>query len=162
MASFRVRPLEESDLFTVGTLAGKLVRMHHALDQQRYLAPNNPEEGYRYWLRKERLDDKVVLLVAEEGADIIGYAYAKVEPKNYYELIDAHAALHDIYVDENARVKGVGEALVDAVKERMRAKGAPRLVLHTAIQNEKAQRLFERTGFRTTMLEMTCELGKND
>ena len=36
-------------------------------------------------------------------------------------------------------------------------KGAPRVVLMTAVQNEPAQRLFERMGFRTTMLEMTRE-----
>jgi ribosomal protein S18 acetylase RimI-like enzyme len=37
-------------------------------------------------------------------------------------------------------------------------RGTPRLVLHTATQNQTAQRLFARFGFRTTMLEMTREL----
>jgi ribosomal protein S18 acetylase RimI-like enzyme len=32
------------------------------------------------------------------------------------------------------------------------------MVLSTAVQNEPAQRLFERHGFRRTMLEMTQEL----
>jgi ribosomal protein S18 acetylase RimI-like enzyme len=37
-------------------------------------------------------------------------------------------------------------------------RGAPRVVLGTAEQNEPAQRLFERLGFRRTMVEMTREL----
>lgn len=156
--SFLVRALEERDLPVVGVLAGRLVRMHHALDPKRYLKPGDPENGYQRWFAKERVNPDVVLVVAEEEAQIVGYAYARLEPISYYELLDAHAALHDIYVDEKARTKGIGEALVTAVKDAMRAKGAPRLVLHTAVQNDKAQRLFGKTGFRTTMLEMTCEL----
>ena len=34
----------------------------------------------------------------------------------------------------------------------------PRVVLGTAAQNERARRLFERRGFRPTMIEMTLEL----
>jgi len=39
-------------------------------------------------------------------------------------------------------------------------KGAQRVVLMTATGNESAQRLFERFGFRRTMIEMTLETGK--
>ena len=156
--SFLVRALEEKDLPAVGVLAGRLVRMHHALDPKRYLTPSDPENGYQRWFKKERTNPDVALLIAEEDERVVAYAYARLEPISYYELLDAHAALHDIYVDEAARTKGIGEALVAAVKDAMRAKGAPRLVLHTAVQNDKAQRLFGRAGFRTTMLEMTCEL----
>jgi RimJ/RimL family protein N-acetyltransferase len=34
-------------------------------------------------------------------------------------------------------------------------------VLSTAARNEAAQRLFERVGFRRTMVEMTRELGNS-
>jgi ribosomal protein S18 acetylase RimI-like enzyme len=46
------------------------------------------------------------------------------------------------------------------VVRRLTEKGAPRIVLMTAVQNEPAQRLFTRLGFRTTMLEMTREAPK--
>lgn len=158
-STFRVRSLEKKDLDAVGTLAGRLVRMHYAFDRKRFLEPGDPENGYRYWFAKEMNDADVALLVAEgDDGRILGYAYAKLEPRSYYELLDAHAALHDIYVDEQARMRGVGEALVREAKRRMREKGAPRMVLLTAVQNEEAQRLFRRMGFRTTMLEMTCEM----
>ena len=41
----------------------------------------------------------------------------------------------------------------------MRTRGVPRVVLHTADPNAEAQRLFQRLGFRPTMIEMTRELG---
>jgi ribosomal protein S18 acetylase RimI-like enzyme len=66
--------------------------------------------------------------------------------------------LHDIIVDPAARRTGAGHLLLDAVLVFLKERGAPRVVLSTAARNEPAQRLFARTGFRETMIEMTREL----
>jgi ribosomal protein S18 acetylase RimI-like enzyme len=57
-----------------------------------------------------------------------------------------------------ARTRKLGERLLQAFLAEAGARGAPRVVLHTATANTTAQALFARCGFRTTMLEMTCEL----
>ena len=41
----------------------------------------------------------------------------------------------------------------------LRERGAPRVLLFTAEKNHSAQAVFERAGFRRTMIEMTRELG---
>ena len=66
--------------------------------------------------------------------------------------------LHDIVVDPAQRGHGVGRMLLDATIAALRKRGAPRVVLETAEKNEEAQRLFDRAGFRRTMIEMTREL----
>jgi ribosomal protein S18 acetylase RimI-like enzyme len=48
--------------------------------------------------------------------------------------------------------------LLDATLEALKARGAPRVVLSTAERHEAAQRLFDRAGFRRTMIEMPLEL----
>jgi ribosomal protein S18 acetylase RimI-like enzyme len=53
----------------------------------------------------------------------------------------------------------VGGKLLEATVAALREKGAPRVVLSTAQQNEAAQHLFEHAGFRRTMIEMTREIG---
>jgi ribosomal protein S18 acetylase RimI-like enzyme len=63
-----------------------------------------------------------------------------------------------VVVDEGGRRAGVATALLEAATEWLRVHGAPRVVLWTAQRNEGAQRLFERLGFRRTMVEMTREL----
>lgn len=133
--------------------------MHHDLDPQRFLHLPSPEAGYGRYLGGELRSDDVVLMVAERTADatVVGYAYARLEPRSYNELLEACGKLHDVYVDEQARGQGVGEQLVREVLRRLTEKGALRVVLMTALQNEAAQRLFKRLGFRTTMLEMTRE-----
>jgi ribosomal protein S18 acetylase RimI-like enzyme len=72
--------------------------------------------------------------------------------------LDEHGALHDIFVADSVRRQGVGKQLLLRTFEELRARGAPRVVLHTAIKNRAAQKLFASVGFRQTMLEMTCEL----
>jgi RimJ/RimL family protein N-acetyltransferase len=47
---------------------------------------------------------------------------------------------------------------LDPLRFFLLARGAPRLVLATAVQNLEAQRLFEAHGFRRTMIEMAREL----
>jgi ribosomal protein S18 acetylase RimI-like enzyme len=142
----------------VGVLAGKLVRMHHAFDPARFMALPDPERGYARWMATQLEAREVILLVAEDEEGIAGYVYARLEPRNWDDLLDRCVKLHDIFVDERARKRGHAEALLRELVVRARARGAPRIVLMTAIQNTSAQRLFERFGFRTTMLEMTAEV----
>jgi ribosomal protein S18 acetylase RimI-like enzyme len=66
--------------------------------------------------------------------------------------------LYDIVVDPAHRGQGIGRALLEATLNALKTRGAPRVVLSTAERNESAQRLFERAGFRRTMIEMTREL----
>ncbi len=151
-----------ADLPSVSTLAGKLVRMHSDFDANRFLHLPNPEAGYARYFAGELANEEVVLLVAEAAGGpapsaVVGYAYARLEPRSYDALLDACGKLHDVYVDEPGRKQGAGESLVREVLRRLTEKGAPRVVLLTAVQNASAQRLFARLGFRTTMLEMTRE-----
>lgn len=156
---FTVRAMTAADLHSAARLAAKLVNMHYELDPKRFLHLPNAAVGYARYFGSELESDRVVLLVAERAGagDIVGYAYGRLEPRSYNELLDVAGKLHDVYVDESARGHGVGEALVREMTRRLTEKGAPRVLLLTAVQNEAAQRLFKKLGFRTTMLEMTRE-----
>jgi ribosomal protein S18 acetylase RimI-like enzyme len=155
----RVRPVEAEDLESVGAMAGELVRYHHSLDAHRFLLVEGVERGYARYFSSQLREPSTIILVAERGDRRIGYAYARLEPRDWNALLDAHGALHDIYVVPEERRSGVASLLLEEVARRLAALGAPRVVLATAVQNEAAQRLFERHGFRRTMLEMTRELG---
>ena len=128
------------------------------MDPLRFLKPENPEKGYQRWFGTQLAKDDILLLVAEDADGVAGYLFAAMEPRSYNDLLDAYTKLHDILVAERARRRGIGEALLKEMFARAAAKGAPRVVLLTASQNEAAQRLFKRCGFRTTMLEMTAEI----
>lgn len=154
----QIRKATLRDLPKIAVLAGKLVRQHFAFDAKRFLFIEDPEKGYEWWFGKELQNEKALILCAKLEGEVVGYAYARQEPKDWNALLDAHAALHDILVAESARRQGVGRALLEAVLKEMRKRGEERVVLHSAVQNKAAHKLFEAVGFRKTMLEMTCEL----
>jgi GNAT superfamily N-acetyltransferase len=156
--AFRVRQANTHDLSALGRMGAQLMRTHFAFDSQRFMAPPvDAEEGYGWFLGTQMEAPDGVVFVAERDDRVIGYAYAALEPLNWKELRDAAGFIHDVYVEEAARGAGVAVALVEACVEWLRSRGAPRVLLWTAAPNAAAQRLFERLGFRHTMIEMTRE-----
>jgi ribosomal protein S18 acetylase RimI-like enzyme len=154
-----VRRATSADLPSIGTLGALLVQQHHDFDSRRFLAASDrTPERYASFLGSQLSDPDVVLLVAESDADVIGYAYAAIEGYDWMSLRGPAAVLHDIVVDPRHRGRGVGRLLLSETLSCLQSRGAPRVVLSTAERNEPAQHLFERMGFRRTMVEMTREL----
>jgi ribosomal protein S18 acetylase RimI-like enzyme len=154
-----VRRATPADLPTIGHLGALLVEEHHDFDPRRFLAagPGTPE-GYASFISTQLEDSDKAVLVADDNAGVIGYAYAAVEGYDYMALRGPAGVLHDIIVDPVHRGRGVGRLLLEAALAFFRSRGVPRVVLSTAERNEAAQRLFASAGFRRTMIEMTREL----
>ena len=155
MQDLGVRKATRTDLAGVSALAGKLVRMHHERDRTRFFLPERVEEGYAWWFGQELERDRAVILVAEVGSVLAGYAYGTLEERDWNLLLDEHGAIHDVFVAESERRSGVGRALLAAIIAELERLGAERIVLSTMVDNVAAQHLFQAFGFRPTMLEMT-------
>jgi ribosomal protein S18 acetylase RimI-like enzyme len=154
-----VRPATRADMKAVGKLGALLVRIHYDFDEKRFIAPTpQTNRGYGAYLGSQLKDPDVLVFVAEQEGEILGYTYAGIEGMDYMALRGPAGALYDIVVDPAHRSRGVGRALLETTLAELRARGAPRVVLSTAAKNEAAQRLFEKAGFRRTMIEMTIEL----
>lgn len=154
-----VRPATTADMPAVGRLGALLVRLHHDFDPARFIpATPQTEQGYAAFLGSQLAAANVVILVAESDGEVLGYTYSGIEGKDYMSLRGPAGVLYDIVVDPAQRRRGVGKKLLEATLAELRRRGAPQVVLSTAQPNAAAQRLFERTGFRRTMIEMTREL----
>ena len=154
-----IRRATDADLPAVGELGAQLLRVHYEFDRDRFMRPGaGAEEGYAWFLRTQLADEDAVVLVADVSGRIAGYLYAGIEPRNWKELRDEAAFVHDILVTEGHRKAGIAEALMAEAVAWARSRGAPRLLLWTATPNDSARRLFAKLGFRSTMIEMTREL----
>jgi GNAT superfamily N-acetyltransferase len=158
-SSVAVRRATDADLPAVGELGAQLLRVHYEFDHHRFMRPGaGAEEGYAWFLGTQLTDEDAIVLVAERDGGIVGYLYAAIEPRNWKELRDEAAFVHDILVSEGQRRAGVAEALMAEALAWAHTRGVPRVMLWTASPNAHARRLFERLGFRSTMIEMTREL----
>jgi GNAT superfamily N-acetyltransferase len=154
-----IRRATEADAAALGSLGTMLWRVHHEWDTQRFIAPSaNPEADYSAFLVSQLSDENAAVFVAERGGKVVGYVFASLEPTSFKELRAACGYIHDIAVLDDERRGGVATSLITTAREWLRGRGAPRVVLWTADANTGAQQLFERLGFRRTMIEMTFEL----
>ena len=153
-----IRPAAKSDEATLGRFGAALMRQHHNADPRRFILTENPEAGYGRFLVSLIGDPDSLVMVAEEGGAVVGYVFAEVEGTSWRDLRGPGGYVDDVYVDEPARRRGLGRMLLEAAIEWTRSKGMSQVVLYTHTKNETAQRLFERYGFRATMIEMTLDL----
>ena len=154
-----IRPAKAGDLPALGRLGAQLMRVHHDFDARRFLSPGtDPERGYSSFLGTQIEDKDCLVLAAELEGEVIGYVYAAIEPLSWKELRDEAGFIHDLVVESAHRGGGAGSQLLDAAIGWLRSRGMPRVLLCTAEQNVGGQRLFARSGFRRTMVEMTREL----
>ena len=159
MSELLIRAAAPGDVPALGRLGAALLQLHHTTDPLRFFMPDAPEAGYSWWFGRELENPDAVILVAELKSVVVGYTYARLEERDWNMLLDAHGALHDLYVVESARRRGAGAELLSATLAELDRRGAPRVVLSTMVTNQAAQRVFARFGFRPTMLEMTRERG---
>jgi ribosomal protein S18 acetylase RimI-like enzyme len=156
-----IREATAGDLSALARLGAKLAREHHAMDPERFFAPEEPlEEGYAWWLGKERANPRAVVLAAVRRARIVGYAYGRIEPRDWNTLRDRAGVGVDLWVEPGARRAGVGTALLEALVAALASRGAPRVILNVAARNPRAARLFVARGFRETMVELTREVAE--
>src|SRR5262249_60506507 len=109
MNAITIRLAVPKDEHALGRYGGALMRQHHALDPLRFVQSDNPEAGYGRFLASEIKDPDAVVVVAEAAGEVIGYAFASLEPMSWKDLRDACGFLHDVYVDSRWRRGGAGE-----------------------------------------------------
>jgi len=154
-----IRSVGADEWRRVGELGELLVRRHHGFDRSRFIPPSALRaEDYVARVREELIGGNATVDVALVNDRIVGYVFAGIEPESWKELRPQAGYIHDLVVDEAHRHAGIGRALVTAALDWFAARGVHRVMLWTAPWNEDARRLFDRLGFRHTMIEMTLDL----
>jgi GNAT superfamily N-acetyltransferase len=132
------------------------------MDPARFFTVPDLEAGYAWWLGKERKNRKAVVLAAVRrrgGREtVIGYAYGRLEPRDWNSLREACGMGIDVIVEPRHRGAKLGTRLVEALAAALGSRGAPSMVIEVAARNPRAQRAFAGMGFRPTMVELVREL----
>ncbi len=81
-----------------------------------------------------------VVIVAEVGGRVIGYAAGVVE--------GSYGHVVSIAVAPSWQGRGIGSLLLEKLEEKLRGLGAACFVLEVAVDNERAIRLYTKRGYR--------------
>ena len=106
-------------------------------EMERAFFPDAPAED---WLFRMLRDGRHVFLLWEDGGRVLGYAW--------YEFILDEGSVGDVAVAPEARHRGIGRALTEAMLADARARGLATLTLEVRQSNAPARTLYERCGFR--------------
>ena len=107
-----------------------------------YQARLPAEVTQRTWTRILDPDSQIMCVVAEVDGQVYGFANCVVH-ENTWET-QAVCYLEDLYVRPGARGRGIGGALVEWLRNAMRAEGWARLYWTTRRDNAEARRLYDR------------------
>jgi ribosomal protein S18 acetylase RimI-like enzyme len=119
--------------------------------------------AFRDYYEEREPDDAVVLatvrlLLEDPATEFLlagdpprGFAQLRFRASVWTGADDAW--LEDLYVDEDARGRGLGRALTEACIERARQRGCKRIQLDANERNDAAIALYEKAGFRAGRAE---------
>lgn len=85
-----------------------------------------------------------IFLVGEENGEIVGFINFAIDRRGKMKI----GVLQDIFVKENFRRRKIGEKLVDYVLTKMKKEKCQFVKSAVRVKNKKAQKFWERQGFK--------------
>jgi len=147
-----IRDAVEADLDAINEIYNwTIIDNHVSFDTE----PFDTERRLAWWYSR---DAALPCLVAGEDRRLVGVSYASwYRPKPAYRS----SAETTIVLDESARGRGVGSALLSALCDRLSKAGFHRAIAIIALPNESSVALHHKLGYRTVgiLTEVGTKLG---
>jgi N-acetylglutamate synthase-like GNAT family acetyltransferase len=143
-----IREAEYADTDKLAPMILQAAAHQQLLDPQRYGLVDDLKTNYRRWFGKMAEDPRMTVLVAEDEQAVIGFLIASVEKDPPIYKIGEFGVIHDMWVNEAFRNRGVGATLVKAIQQKLEAVGIKQIRVEAIAGDSVAQHLFESCGFR--------------
>lgn len=109
-----------------------------------YKQPSNIEAAKQYITTRIERNESVIFMVREKG---VVHGFVQLYPSFSSISLRRTWILNDLYVEESARRRGIGQSLLDKVRQFAVETEAVSISLQTAPTNQTAQALYERNGY---------------
>ncbi|PWA11671.1 GNAT family N-acetyltransferase [Flavobacterium laiguense] len=135
--NYLIRECQPDDIITVVDLCQK-----HAEFERATFNPVGKEEGLKKALFEEQ--PRLFCLVVENNKTIVGYASYTID----YSTWDAENFMYMdcLYLEEKVRGSGIGEAIIEKLKQIATAKNCINIQWQTPKFNERAIKFYHRIG----------------
>lgn len=157
-----IRPWSPADATAVREMHAELQRYEKVLRPSRSVR-SSATEAYVADLEATHAnaDDDTGFFVAERDGRLVGFAFCLAE-RDLLEAEPCQVYLQDLMVTADARVQGVGRALVAQVFTFARARGVSRVDVMVLANNQDALAAYRAFGFAPAYVTLQVELGEAD
>jgi len=151
-----IRSVKKSNLADLMKLLEKMVEYHHSLDS--YYKPFSKYKNLRNEIASWLEDKNNLILVAEEGRELIGYFRVGVEKAPAYIDRDKIGIVYDVFVLKSYRRQGIAEMLFNEAFSWFQKKKIKNIELNVDVRNEAAIKFWKKLGFSEYKLRMRLDL----
>lgn len=152
----KIRRATPKDIKDILPVWGQLASYHSALDAA-FTPSEQWSREYAAYLRTLMSRDDAIAVVASNDEEIVGYAVGRITTLPAFFAARYRGYIHDVYVTEAYRRRGIGRRLVAEILSWLRLHGISMVELTVATRNE-AIPFWESLGFRTYMHQMKLKL----
>lgn len=104
---------------------------------------------------KER---SVEVFVAQKDKEPVGFFYLTYPTGERYQTSECYAVIHDMYVKQAYRKKGIGTRLMEEAMKRIKKRDMENVKLSVLSENFNAVRFYEKFGFKVYRYGMRKEI----
>lgn len=145
---YRIREARSRDREAISNLWLKLIQHHEKLDA-RFTVPHN---GWRTYLQS--IGDLIhsrsghVLVAENERAELVAYLTGSLQQREKAAHPGIYGFIHDMYVEPNWRMIGVGRDLFEHMRHWMESERAVAIEVYVAEMNNEATNFWTEMGCR--------------
>jgi ribosomal protein S18 acetylase RimI-like enzyme len=154
----KVRRARPADIPLIARGQKELNRYHLQYEAGFYAPAPAASKEFQAYLAKKLGDPDFLVLAAEDGAAIAGFALAWVERRPPLYKKRKVGYLSNIYVDEAHRRSGLGTRLYARVEAWFRAKKVDFIQTRAHVRNRATLKTFRRWGLKDLSLTLSKEI----
>jgi ribosomal protein S18 acetylase RimI-like enzyme len=151
---FRIATLD--DIESIVDLWWESARFHAEIEPRFRYASDAVESTKAYYSKQIPLDTFIVVL-AEEGEDIVGFAGAQVISTPPIHLHQKIGHIDSLFVKPRVRRTSIGTHLWDICRDWLIQKEVAKVKLTVASMNPGAHAFWRKIGFRDLMIQMELD-----
>lgn len=156
MSGFTIREarLPDDESACLSFIAG-LQRYEHRFEPDRRIDPAVAEDYFAVLLKRVA-EHRGRIFVAEADGKAIGWAVFVVEQNAIYvvEGERTYGYVAELFVNEEARGRGIGQALIEACESEGRAKGLKLMMIGVLAGNTRTASIYGRAGYSPYATEL--------
>jgi ribosomal protein S18 acetylase RimI-like enzyme len=155
----KIRPARAEDAPIAAEIWMSMAVMHSDFDREKWQYAGDAQEQWQKWFAQAvSQEDMLTLAAVNEQDELVGFLVAKLTEPPPIIAIRRRAQIFDIAVKEGLRGKGIGTMLTKEAIGIFRKQGIQDVTLMVAKENELAEVLYLKLGFREVAHEMYMRL----